>query len=218
MHMHEWMGAGLASGLVVLSAFVFSTDASACHNGVEIRVVPLTRLVSRASRALARDRPAEAVAVAGRAMRRIRSRGRSRRSRRLMNRAKRILALATVRLDGAVDTEHYRMARSRSPAQREESLRWALGILEHAYSEDSGPVATAHYAEALSLFAGQRTRARTLLQHLHGSDVMPNARAYRVLAEVSDDPSARAEALEACRARAGARARSLCVVAPPGDG
>jgi len=201
---------------LVLGLGIFSGPAAACHNGVERRVVPLTRLVARAARAISRERPTEAVSLAGRAIRRIRSQRRSRRSRLLMNRSKRILALATVRLDGAVDSERFIVRASMDATAREASLRWAVGILEYAFSEDGGPVATARYAEALAHFPAQRVRARSLLRRLHASDTMPGAGGYRVLAEVCDDETDRAEALALCRERAGARAPSLCVVRSPG--
>lgn len=203
---------------VALSVVVCAADAAACHNGVEIRVVPVTQLVAQASQALEREQPERAVTLAGRAIRRIRSQRRSTRNRLLMNRGKRILAVATLRLDGAVDTERFAVARSMDATARREALRWALGILEYGFSEDRGPVSTAHYAEALARFESQRARARMLLRQLADADVMPDARGYRVLASLEDDAAAREVALAACRARAGRRAATLCALPAPGDG
>lgn len=203
---------------VALSVAVCAADAAACHNGVEIRVVPTTQIVAQASQALARDQPERAVTFAGRAIQRIQRERRSPRNRLLMNRAKRVLAVATVRLDGGVDTERFVVARAMDATARREALRWAAGILEHGFTEDGGPVATAHYAEALARFASQRARARMLLRQLVSADVMPDAHGYRVLAGLEDAGDARERALSACRARAGGRAAALCALPAPGDG
>lgn len=206
------------AALAVALSVVVRGDAAACHNGVEIRVVPVTQIVARAAQALAQEQPERAVTLAGNAIGRIRRQGRSTRNRLLMNRSKQILAVATLRLDGAVDTEHFVVARSMDAAARRESLRWALGILEYGFSEDGGPVATAHYAEALARFESQRSRALMLLRRLASGDVMPDAHGYRTLAALEDDEAARERALAACRARAGRRAATLCVLPTPGDG
>ncbi len=211
----HWAGAAVALGVAISCA----ADAAACHNGVEIRVVPVTQIVSQSAQALASGQPERAVTLAGRAIRRIRNESRSARNRMLMNRAKRVLAVATVRLEGAVDTERFVVARSMDAAARQEALRWSVGILEHGFGEEPGPVSTARYAEALARFESQRSRARALLAQLAAADVMPDAYGYRVLAELeATDAAARARALTACRARAGARAARLCVVPGPGDG
>ncbi|HHH31088.1 MAG TPA: hypothetical protein ENK57_22455 [Polyangiaceae bacterium] len=205
-------------GAILLSAITLGApEASACHNGVE-RAVPITRLVSRAADALSRHRPARAARLASRAIRRLRSGRRGARRRLLLGRSKQVLALATLRLDGAVNYERGVVVPSMNATARRRALRWALGILEYGYSSDQGPISTARYAEGLAHFPSQRARARTLLSRLHRADVMPDAYAYRALAAVSDDPAERAEALRACRRRAGARAGSVCTVTEPGDG
>ncbi|MBX3269901.1 MAG: hypothetical protein KF729_06550 [Sandaracinaceae bacterium] len=203
--------------VLALSVAVCAPDARACHNGVELRVVPLTRTVSEAATALADDHPERAVTLAGRAIRRIRGERPNARNRHLMNRAKRILALAAVRLDGGVDTEHLVVAAGARPEDRQAALRWALGVLEHAFAGDGGPAATAAYAEALARFASQRARARTLLAGLAARDLMPDASGYRALAAL-EEGAARERALAGCRARAGARAARVCQVPAAGEG
>jgi len=201
----QWMGALAALGVVVCVA-----DASACHNGVEIHMVPLTRLVSDSANALTAGHDERAVRLAGRAIRRIRSQRSSTRGRLLMERSKSVLAIATVRLDGAVDRETLQVARARSAEERNDALRWAVGILEHGYSRGGGALATARYAEALARFPSQRGRAYRLLRQLHTADVVPDAQSYGVLAQLSEDAEQRAEALALCRARAGSRSAALC--------
>jgi len=199
--------------LAALGLAVGASDAVACHNGVEIRVVPLTRLVAQASQALTDDQPERAVTLAGRSIRRLRTQRSTSRSRMLMERSKAVLATATVRLDGAVDREEFRVARNLSTEEREAAVRWAVGILEHAFS-GGGSLATARYAEALARFPAQHRRARSLLQQLHQNDVIPDAYAYNALAELSEDAEHRREALELCRRRAGTHARSICRAGP----
>ena len=138
--------------MLALSVAVCAPDARACHNGVELRVVPLTRVVAEAATALADEHPERAVALASRAIRRIRGERQSERNRHLMNRAKRVLALAVVRLGGGVDTEHFTIRPDARAEDRQAALRWALGVLEHAFAADGGPAATAAYAEALARF------------------------------------------------------------------
>lgn len=144
----------------------------------------------------------------------------------LSERAKRLLAIAAVRLDGATTFEpphapalnrlvavNRTVLRAPTDEQRQAGLRWALGVLEAARTAQADdPIATAHFAEALGALPERRAEGIRLLSDLAARDLVPDAWAYRALANMMNaaaDPG-RDQAVQRCRDRAGRQARRIC--------
>lgn len=144
----------------------------------------------------------------------------------LSARAKRVLAIAMVRLDGATTFEpphgaqldrliavNRTVLRAPTDAQRQESLAWAVAALEEAHrAAADDPIATAHLGEALGKIAARRAEGITLLRDLAARDLMPDAWGYRALANLLNDAAdaGRDDAAQKCRDRAGRQARRIC--------
>ena len=154
----------------------------------------------------------------------------NRRKAALSARAKLVMAVAMVRLNGATTFEPHHAPRvsrlravrhallsSPTDAERQASLTWALTALTDMQPADGDdPVQMAHYAEALARFPDHRAQALQLLHDLATRDLMPDAWAYRTLAELlrGTDDTASAEAAAHCRERAGRHASRICSESP----
>jgi len=201
-----------------------AAPAAACYNEVEQSLEPQTRAVSWAERLLRRDRTRRALRLAVRAEKsldrvRVHPVGSAlARVSRLRARAERIVAVATVRLDGAVTRERGRAVRRIEDAARRANLEWAREVLGTRAADTEAPVDRARYAEALASLDDRRDQALGVLRSLAEADLMPDARAYALLAdlareagegELADDAS------ERCRGMAGRRARRTCPAPAP---
>jgi predicted Zn-dependent protease len=201
-----------AVALAVAAGFV-PGDASACENEVERRVNPNVARLLVAERQLRQGQDGAAFRSAAGVLRRLRA---ARAGTELRIRAERIAAVATVRLDGAVDLERAAPARSIEDARRQENLWWARGVLGRLARRSDDPELRALYAQALARFDSQRDEARQILEELARRDLMPDAWGYRTLAELrarAGESQARDEALARCTAMAGPLGRRIC--SPP---
>jgi hypothetical protein len=205
--------------VVFVAALVYAAPALACENAVLVETDELVRWIDRADRALHTGTTREAMRDAALALRVLRGdhehvlvRLHDRRTRMLAQRAQAVLALAVVRRDGRVDRRRWVPTSAITAQQKDENLRWALGVLEDR-ARDGRPASLARYAEALARYSERRPIARTILMALADSDLMPDAWGYRVLAELSEEAGDRARrdgAIHACQARAGEQREHIC--------
>ncbi|MFK7988500.1 MAG: hypothetical protein AB8I08_20935 [Sandaracinaceae bacterium] len=205
--MRTWILAACASAVLLFAP----ASSSACLNVVERDRVPEIRPTQMAEQQLSRGRVRRAVRVARRALAGVerRRRGDSRR-RQLHPRLIRVLAVATVRLEGGVERPGWRTPMSMPAHERSANLRWALDRLY--VTSRSTPVERAHYGEALAAL-GRHAAARDVLRALSRADLMPDAHAFAALARAEAALGNLTEAEQAwvgCRAVASRRQRSLC--------
>jgi hypothetical protein len=128
----------------------------------------------------------------------------------IVNRAMRVLAVATARSDGAfkfereVPNELHGTWLGKDKSERAANLEWAVSTLRHVneWKKDDA-VVQSELGEALAKVDGQRDEARTLLEKLAKKDVLTSPHAYRALADLraaKGDSDGRLAALERCRA------------------
>ncbi|HJL19348.1 MAG TPA: hypothetical protein RMH99_27025 [Sandaracinaceae bacterium LLY-WYZ-13_1] len=198
----------LLAGALALAA---PAPAHACLNGVELEVEENASSAARSERLVRSGHLRRAFRLAGHALHELRN-ARSRRARNLRWRLKRVLAVATVRLDGQVDRRRWRTPRRVPAGRRTENLRWALAVLQRMARSSDDPVVRARHAEAL-VQLGRHRRAVRILQPLAENDLMPDAYGYAALARAQHalgDDEETDRALEACRAIVSRQRRAIC--------
>jgi hypothetical protein len=200
---------------LMVSGFVAGAPApsEACVNEVELSTDQRAELLARAESDLARGRLASALENATEAGRELR--GQDDDEAGLVSRAERVRAIAVVRLDGPVDATHTRVRRSIDQETRRQNLAWAARVLG---PRNELPADRARYAEALSRIDARAEEAVQILEDLAARDLMPDAWAYRALAEArtrTGDPDGARAATGECRARSRRDAAICRVVATP---
>src|SRR6185312_8040526 len=104
----------------------------------------------------------------------------------LIQRAHRVLAVATARFDGALPidqevpwTDVQGTWRGKTEADRKANLEWAAKTLRAVATErNDDPAAKVELAEALSRIDASRTEARTILEDLASKDLIASAEGY----------------------------------------
>ena len=218
-------GAGI--GLLAALALCMPTSSEACIHVVAFTKDDAVAAVARADRLLAQGRPATAYNVSRRARHRLeqhlRQSPRDAVTRALVERARRITALAVVRLDGNSPISARAARRGVVRGRQARSLGWALEQLREraeAYPDD---VRTrVHYAEALARTEGRRDEARAILVRLAEQDLMPDPHGYATLVRLTNPVTHRERwehALTRCQQMASSRAEHICprVSRPPGS-
>jgi len=202
----------LAAALVAGMASGAPAPAEACHNGVLYDLDADVRAVSRAERLVDRGRAHLAMRVADAALTRMRRHG-GRSAAGAMKRAHVVVAVAVVRANGRVDLQRRRVVRRTSEPQRLSNLRWARDQLTRLGRGENDPVMDARRAEALGRLPDGTDEARRVLGRLAEADLMPDAWAWRALADVlrreGDDVGA-ARAMATCERRAGRLSSRIC--------
>lgn len=212
------------AGVVLVSLWLVSlwlaAPALACHNAVAIRLDALVRRLDEADRTLLSGRTREAMRNATWVLRvldgrnhdyelYLEGRGAERRARAMRERAQVVLAVAVARRDGHVDRRRWVPQRVDGDT-RARNLTWARSVLEPRATD---PVGKARYAEVLARAPETRAEALRILTTLEEQDLVPDAWAHRLLAELSDERGDRARrdrAVLACQARAGRLASTIC--------
>lgn len=202
----------LALGLAPSLTFA-PGGAAACFNEMEIELREESIKTLRAERALRSGHLRRAFRLAGRTLRDLErnpdaSPGRVQH---LGARLRRVVAVSTVRLGGAVDRRRWRTPGHVEEADRAASLEWAASTLrELARSRE--PIDEARYAEAL-VRLGRHAEAARILSRLAEDDVMPDAYGYAALATAQDAlgrDGDRDRAGRACRAMTRREQRGIC--------
>ncbi|MCA9669599.1 MAG: hypothetical protein KC503_28585 [Myxococcales bacterium] len=205
-------------------ALLIAAPVLACGNTVELELDGPTKRVNGAEMLVRAGKPAQAYRAAWRASREVRNEIVSKggpgvdnynEALALKRRARRVMAIAQLRASGRLGATG-RLAKRTSKRRQRVNLRWSRIVLQRQWIKArKDPVVRARYAEALAASPSKRHRAKALsmLQTLASKDLMPDAWAYRTLAQLHharSDSKARDAAVAKCRLKAGANAASIC--------
>jgi hypothetical protein len=197
-----------------LSAFTFAASmpspASACGDEwyPEFQVDPRIQGVDKAEEALDQG---HVLAAAGSIVRMIpHIRDLSPTQSKLLERAHRVLAVATARYDGALPLglevpwkEVQGTWLGAKEADRQANLAWAVHALRELDKSRKGdPGARTELAEALAHVDASRAEARQILEELASKDLITSPDGYGALAKLREgagDEAGRRAALERCR-------------------
>ncbi|MFK7991624.1 MAG: hypothetical protein AB8I08_36745 [Sandaracinaceae bacterium] len=177
------------AAMVTLGLGMPSTS-EACMHIVEFSKDDAVAAVAQADRMLSEGRATRAYQAARRARRRLerhmRANGRDAATEAVVARARRITALAAVRLDGYTPVSARTARRHVLRGRAERSLRWARERLRtRAEARPEDLRAQMHYAEALARLPDGRAEAAQILGRLAERDLMPDAHGYAALLRVS---------------------------------
>ena len=183
-----------------------SSEAFACHNGVEHAVNPLVSRLRRAERAMSSGHLRRAFRTA----QGVHRDANQPRDAALRGRAEQVMAVATVRLRGDVELS----APRRTPVaqQARENIEWATHTLRRLHA--AGPhdvVLAARLAEALTLDDATQREAYELLVPLR--DVLPDTFAFRTMAILLarfGDAGQSERVLRECMQRTHGAGRGVC--------
>lgn len=211
--------------ILALSAasFALSVGSHAVACGGEwypvIRVDPRIHGVARAEKALNEGRTATAGASVVRMIPHIRSLDGTKTP--LIARAERVLALAIVRNEGGLPSEHEipREVQAtwlgKNAEERAANLSWAVSVLERqSDKKQDDPALLTDLGEAMAEVDGQRDAAREILEKLAKRDLVATPEGYRSLAELrrrAGDAQGETAALERCKALSGEGAAKTCL-------
>ena len=176
----------------------------------EVQIDPRIRGVDRAEDALD---DGHVLAAAGSVVRMIpHIRTLSPTKTKLIQRAHRVLAIATARYGGAlpigreVPTYAQGAWLGKTESDRKANLEWAANALrEVAKARNDDPAARTELAEALAALDATRDEARRILEELAAKDLITSADGYAALATLRDaagDLEGRRVAVERCRSMA----------------
>lgn len=122
----------------------------------------------------------------------------------MLGRAQRTLAIALVRMDGAIELDP--TWRAKSPEQRAQNVAWAVSSLERLRtSRKNDPAVDTDLGEALAKVDGRQEEARGILQGLADRDLMATPQGYAALGRLQNqagNAAARDAAIQRCTAMA----------------
>ncbi len=211
----------LVAALTIAAALgSFSDNARACGGGwwPEVNIDYRIQGIARAEKALdAGDNRAAAGAVL-RMIPHIRN-YKTTTSDSIINRALRVLAVATARSGGELHIKRQIPAQlhdtwlGNNSETRQANLMWSVNTLQAAAKaqKTADPVMQGELGEALAQLDSTRTEGRKLLEKLDHQDLLTSPQAYAVLAKLrasAGDEGGQAAALKRCRAMA--KDASMC--------
>lgn len=180
----------VAAGALVASPLTWASDANAC--GAEIMLAPVEERrtppqeIARAEKLLDDDRFEAATRSVRKVFPRVRHEVKA--TDPLSSRARRVFALAVVRMNGASPA-------SASAATRAANLDWAVSVLrELDRTRPNDPAVQADLGEALSKVPATHGEALLLLSRLAERDLMGSPHAFTALASLRADEGDRAAA------------------------
>ena len=215
------------TGALALSMMIPIHDADACIHGMKQNRDRDMQLLVRAERALKSGKYKRAFKTARRVNSRpidvtdVRAKRRRNRvrlgsrhgTRGLVERANRVMAVATIRLDGQT-----RLARKmpRTAKERLANITWAAHTLRTASSQrPHDAFLKSRLGEALAQTPTGRKEALEILESLAKEDFLADAHGYAAFARLlswSGDQDGKDEALERCMAMA--KKKSICTIKP----
>ena len=170
------------SALALALLLAPASPADACGNEVERVVDTTNQAIRAASDLLARGHHRSAARVVANTFPRILEANHSTRRQELFTRGQQIVALAIVRSDGDLKLPGLP---GKTAADREVALAWAAGTLRlHVARGDRTVVLRSELAEALAHRPAEHHEAREILAELAETDIIPTARAWRILADL----------------------------------
>lgn len=205
----------LVAGVSIGITAAVAPDADACARKVDYDLDEPTQLVLKAERALDAGQVTKAQKLVKKAFPGTNWAAKSTkkghwRKKNLQKRAKKLVAVATIRRDGIMSHKRKRLAAKR----RTKNVEWAVGVLEEmSKARKDDPYLQARLAEGLAKLPGKQAKAAELLDKLAADDIMPDARSYAVLAELkhaAGDAKARDAAMQRCKAMAEEGTDGMC--------
>lgn len=194
--------AGLAVAFALPVMGSSARPAGACENGVEIVVDEYTPKIARAEKALADGKSVLAAVGVLQVFPLIKTAKVTQSP--LTGRAMRIMALAAVRLDGALTAG--KRWRGTTPEEKAANLSWAIETLRAlAKLHANKPSVETDLGEALSKVAEHKEEALKILGKLAAKDLITSAHGYAALArlrEAAGDKAGSLVAVKRCEAMA----------------
>jgi hypothetical protein len=189
-----------AMGVVLPAAVCAATGtASACGDAVYQEIDNRTQLVAQAEQALTEGKFQKAAAKAVQAYPALKIVKAG--TLPLADRALRILALASVRSDGAIAVNGFT---SKTSADRTTNLDWSVATLRGLNAKrENNPSYQTDLGEALAKLPATHAEAQKILGELAAKDLLTSGEGYAALARLraeSGDQAARDEALKRCEA------------------
>ena len=201
-----------------LSLMTFTTPAAACGNSYRYELDPKTNMVVKAEEALHEGDYATALRFAvdatGAFGRSVEGQTDPKQIAMLRARGLRVAAIASVRTNGTASLSGN--AAKTDPAA---NLTWAVAQLRVLAQREANPYLQARLAEGLAKSGASQKEALDILHKLAADDLMPDAAAWQLLAQLEGDAGHAAErdnALTQCKTRASDP--SICKVKAPGEG
>ncbi len=145
----------------------------------------------------------------------------------IVNRALRVLAVATARAGGdlgalakEVPSELHARYLPKTAEARHDRLAWAVSALEMVRAtKKNEPTLDSELGEAMAQLGGSEAKAKVLLEKLAQEDLLTTPESYRSLARLradAGDESGRVAALERCKTMA--KDGAICVAPARGNG
>ncbi len=188
--------------------------ADACGTAVYREIDDNAALVSQAEQALSDGKPAKAAAKAVQAFPALKIIKAG--TLPLSDRALRILALANVRMDGALNLGNFKNA---TAADRAANLEWSIAALRGLNAKRvNNPSYQTDLGEALAKVPAHREEALKILGELADKDLLTSAEGYAALARIKaekGDAGARDAAVKRCEAMT--KTPKVCAVPAVGD-
>lgn len=184
---------------IALGIAASPTDAAACGFAVGTRVDPIASGVAKAEKAVDDEQYLAAAQGAVRAFPDLKSVEPSK-STAVSGRALRVLAMAAVRLDGALTVAG--AMKGDTADERAQNLAWAVTTLRALNTKrQNDPGLQTDLGEALAKSSKTQTEAKKLLQELADKDLVASAHGYAALARLdaaAGDKAARDAAVKKC--------------------
>lgn len=210
--MNRLVRMSLVGLLSAAPAVTLTVPALACGNSYRYEIDPKTNLVVRAEEALHEGQYTEAVKLAqdatGAIGKAVEGEADPKSLGALRARSLRVASIAVVKSEGKV-----------ALAGQKETLTWAVSQLRVLSKREPGnPYLQARLAEGLAKDTTGKKEALEILAKLAADDLMPDAAAWRLLAQLQSDAGnggERDKAIDQCKKRA--TDPSTCVVKSPGE-
>ena len=198
---------------VAATCGALTTPADACGGGwwPEIEIDYRVQGIARAEKDLQKGKYDDAAGAVLRMIPHIQAYKQASRDD-IVNRALRVLAVATARKDGQLDVKAQLPHELRATwlgekaAERDANLKWTVSALKAvATKKKNDPVIESELGEAMAKVPAYREEGRKLLEKLAAKDLLTTPEAYAALAQLradSGDKDGRLAALVRCKAMA----------------
>jgi hypothetical protein len=211
----RWIAKALGTVCLACAAMASSVEGRACGNGVEIEVDPRVERLAAADRLLFLGKSVDAAKTALGVFPHVRSAQLGKDG--LLASAMRVVAVAIVRMDGALTAGEFGAA---TDEEREANFEWAVTALRKLQLRRlNNPRALTELAEALAKRPTSREEARSMLEFLASADVVASWQGWAALAGLREEAGqslARDQAIARCEQRAPERAACHAALAAPG--
>ncbi len=200
----------IAGAIAVSPLVAVGAPALACGNSYRYEIDPKTNMVVKAEEALSEGNYAQAWKLATNATgpvgKKVEGQEAPAELAALRARTLRVTAIAAVRTKGEVGGKK----------QADHFATWAVDQLRVLAARETGnPYLVARLAEGLAQKADGEAEALAILAKLAADDMMPDAQAWLLYAQLQKDPKERDRGVEQCKLRANDPA--TCKLKAPGE-